>query len=104
MKAKLLNVLNQCIYNKSIADFNIINQLSTLIADDRTDDISIKYNDDSVYLSMWYDEVKLYSIVFMNDNRLLCSLPDDICETYFIDNDSHNIQYDEIKALLNSDN
>lgn len=103
MKNKLLNVLNLCIYNKSIADFNIINQLSTLIADDRTDDISSKHNNDSVYISLWYDRVKLYSIMFMNDNRLLCSLPDDICETYFIDNDSYNIQYDDIKALLSSD-
>lgn len=100
MKAKLINILNQCIYNKSISDFNVINQLVTLIADDRTDDISIKHNDDSVYISLWYDRVNLYSLMFMNDNRLLCSLPDDICKTYFIDNYSHNIQYDEIRALL----
>ncbi len=103
MKAKLLTILNQCMLNKPIADFNIINQLITLIADDRTDDISIKHNDDSVYISLWYDRVKLYSIMFIDDNRLLCSLPDDICKTYFIDNDSYNIQYDDIRALLNSD-
>ena len=102
MKAKLLNVLNQCIYNKTIADFNVINQLSTLIADDRTDDISIKYNNDSVYLSLWYDEVKLYSLLFIDDNRLLCSLPDDIGKTYVIENCSYNMQYDDIKDLLNS--
>lgn len=104
MKAKLLTILNQCVYNKTIADLNIINQLVTLIADDRTDDITIKHNEDSVYISLWYDRVKLYSIVFIDDNRLLCSLPDDICKTYFIDNDSYNMQYDDIKALLNSDN
>lgn len=101
MKTKLLNILNQCIYNKSIADLNTINQLTTLIEDDRTDDVSIKHNDDSVYISLWYDRVKLYSIVFIDDNRLLCSLPDDICKTYFIENDSYNIQYDDIKSLLN---
>lgn len=100
MKAKLLTILNQCIYNKSIADFNVINQLVTLIADDRTDDISIKYNDDSVYISLWYDRVKLYSVMFIDDNRLLCSLPDDICKNYFIDNCSYNIQYDDIAKEL----
>lgn len=100
MKTKLLTILNQCIYNKSITDLNIINQLTTLIEDDRTDDILIKHNDDSVYISLWYDRVKLYSIMFMDDNRLLCSLPDDLCKTYFIDNCDYNIQYDDIKALL----
>lgn len=103
MKTKLLNILNQCIYNKSIADFNVINQLVTLIADDRTDDIAIKHNKDSVYISLWYERVKLYSVMFIDDNRLLFSLPDDICKTYFIDNDSYNMQYDDIRALLNND-
>ena len=103
MKTNIINILTQCIYNKSIADFNIINQLTTLIEDDRTDDIAIKHNDDSVYISLWYDRVKLYSVMFIDDNRLLCSLPDDICKTYFIDNDSYNMQYGDIKALLNSD-
>ena len=103
MKTKLLTVLNQCIYNKTIADFNVIIELINTINDDRTDDIAIKHNDDSVYISLWYDRVKLYSIMFMDDNRLLCSLPDDICKTYFIDNCSYNMQYDDIKALLNSD-
>lgn len=109
MKNKLLTILNQCIYNKTIADFNVINQLTVLIADDITDGISIKYNNDNVYISMWYDGVKLYSILFTDDNRLLCSLPDDIVKTYVIDNSpigqdcSYNMQYDEIKALLNSD-
>ena len=104
MKAKLLTVLNQCIYNKSIADYTAIIELINSINDDKTDDISIKYNNDSVYLSLWYDEVKLYSLFFTDDNRLLCSLPDDIGRTYLIDNDSYNMQYDDIKALLNSDN
>ena len=103
MKAKLLTILNQCIYNKTIADFNVINQLTVLIADDITDGISIKYNNDNVYISMWYDEVKLYSLFFTDDNRLLCSLPDDIVKTYVIDNCSYNMQYDDIKSLLNSD-
>lgn len=103
MKTKLLTILNQCVYNKTIADFNVINKLTVLIADDRTDDVSVKHNNDSVYISLWYDRVKLYSVMFIDDNRLLCSLPDDICKTYFIDNDSYNIQYDDIRALLSGD-
>ena len=100
MKNKLLTILNQCIYNKSIADFNVIIELINTINDDKTSDITIKHNDDSVYISLWYDRVKLYSVMFIDDNRLLCSLPDDICKNYFIDNDSYNMQYDDIAKEL----
>ena len=36
MKNKLLTVLNQCTYNKSIADFNVIIELINTINDDKT--------------------------------------------------------------------
>lgn len=102
MKAKLLTVLNQCIYNKSIADFNVIIELINTVNDDKTDDISIKYNDTSIYVSM-FNKSYLMSIMFTDNNKIVCSLLGDVSKTYVIDNCSYNIQYDDIKALLNSD-
>lgn len=104
MKAKLLTVLNQCIYNKSIADYTAIMKLINSINDDNVTDINITFNDTNIYVSMFNSDYKLISMSFTGNNKLLCSLPDDLCKTYFIDNDSYNIQYDDIKALLNSDN
>ena len=102
MKAKLISILNQCIYNKYIADFNAIIKLINSVNDDSVNNISIKFNDTSVYMSMFNSEYKLISISFTDSNKLLFCLPDDVSKTYVIDNDSYNIQYDDIKALLDS--
>ena len=102
MKAKLITILNQCMYNKSIADFNVINELINTINDDKTSDIKLSQNNIGLYVSM-YNDGKLFSVMFTDNNVLLFSLPSDISRTYVIDNDSYNIQYDEIKALINSD-
>lgn len=99
MKNKLLTVLNQCIYNKSIEDFNVILELINTINDDKTSDIKLSQSNIGLYLSMFYDG-RLLSVMFTDNNDLLFSLPSDISKTYVIDNDSYNIQYDEIKALL----
>ena len=103
MKAKLLTVLNQCVYNKPIADYTAIMKLMNSINDDNVTDINITFNDTNIYVSMFNSDYKLISMSFTGNNKLLFCLPDDICKTYFIDNDSYNIQYDDIKALLNSD-
>ena len=101
MKTKLLNVLNQCIYNKSIADYTAIIELINTINDDSVADINIKFNDTSIYVSMFNSDYKLISISFTDSNKMLFCLPDDVSRTYVIDNDSYNIQYDEIARLLN---
>lgn len=103
MKAKLLTVLNQCIYNKSIEDFNVIIELINTINDDKTEEIRINNNDTSIYISM-FNKSYLMSIMFTDNNKILCSLLGDVSKTYVIDNDSYNMQYDDINALLNSDN
>ena len=107
MKAKLLTILNQCIYNKSIADFNAIVELINSISADDTSDINIRFNDTSIYISM-FKGYKLISISFTDSNKLLFCLPDNVSKTYIIDNSpkgqdcSYNIQYNDIKALLDS--
>lgn len=100
MKAKLLNILSQCVYNKSIADFNDILKLINIINDEVTKDLSVKFNDTSVYISFFNGEYRLTSVSFTDSNKLLFSLPDNVTKTYIIDNCSYNLQYDEIKALL----
>lgn len=103
MKTKLINVLNQCVYNKTIADFNAIIELINIISDVDKTDINIEHSKTSVYISM-FKGYKLVSISFTDNNKLLFHLPNDISKTYVIDNCGYNIQYNDIKALLNSDN
>src|SRR5690606_16101286 len=99
MKNKLLTVLNQCIYNKSIADYTAIMELIDTINDDKTRDIKLSQSNIGLYVSMFYDG-KLLSIMFTDNDVLLFSLPSDNSKTYVIGNDGYNMQYDDIKALL----
>ena len=103
MKSKLLSILNQCIYNKTIADYKAITELINNINDDSVKDLNITFNDTSVYVSMFNSDYKLISISFTDSNKLLFCLPDTVSKTYVIDNDSYSMQYSDIKALLNSD-
>ena len=99
MKTKLINVLNQCIYNKTIEDFNVIIELINTINDDKTSGIKLSQNNIGLYISMFYDG-RLLSVMFTDNDALLFSLPSDIGRTYVIDNCGYNMQYDEINALL----
>ena len=99
MKNKLITILNQCIYNKSIVDFNVIIDLINTINDDKTDNIKLSHSNIGLYISMFYDG-KLFSVMFTDNNMLLFSLPIDISKTYTIKNCSYNMQYSDIKALL----
>lgn len=99
MKTKLLTILNQCIYNKSIEDFNVIIELINTINDDKTNNIKLSQSSIGLYISMFNDG-KLFSVMFTDNNDLMFSLPSDISKTYVIENDSYNMQYDDIKALL----
>lgn len=100
MKTKLLNILNQCVYNKSIEDFKALTDFKNVINSENVRDTNISFNDTSVYVSMFNSDYKLISISFTDSNILLFSLPDNISKTYVIDNDIHNVQYNDIKALL----
>lgn len=103
MKNKLLTILNQCIYNKSIADFNVIIDLINTINDDKTSDIKLSQSNIGLYISM-FNNGRLFSVMFTDNNVLLFSMPSDISRTYVIENCGYNIQYDDIKALIDSDN
>ena len=106
MKAKLINVLKQCIYNKPIADYTAIIELISSIDDDSVKDLNISINDTSVYVSMFNSDYKLISISFTDSNKLLFCLPDNVSKTHIIENSpmgqdcSYNMQYNDIKALL----
>lgn len=99
MKNKLLTILNQCIYNKSIADFNVIIELINTINDDKTSDIKLSQSNIGLYVSMFYDG-KLFSVMFTDNDMLLFSLPSDISRTHVIDNCSYNMQYSDIAKEL----
>lgn len=99
MKNKLLTVLNQCIYNKSIEDFNVIIDLINIINDDKSGDIKITNSNIGLYISA-YNDGMLFSVMFTDNEELMFSLPDDIGRTYVIENCSYNMQYGDIKALL----
>ena len=103
MKNKLLTILNQCIYNKTITDFNVIIELINNINDDKTGGIKVSQSSVGVYVSMFNDG-RLFSVMFTDNEEIIMSLPNDISKTYVIENDSYNMQYDDIKALLYSDN
>ena len=103
MKAKLLSILNRCICNKHIADYQAITELINIISNDSVKDLNITFNDTSIYISMFNSDYKLISLSFTDSNKLLFCLPDNFSKTYVIDNDGYNMQYNDIKALLNSD-
>ena len=100
MKAKLLSILSNCIYNKSLADFKAIERLISSTIDDNITNLNIKFNDTSIYLSMFNSDYQLISVSFIDTNKVLFCLPNDIGKTYIIENCGYNIQYDKIKALL----
>lgn len=100
MKAKLLNILNRCVYNKAIADYTAVMELINSINDENVKDLDITFNDTSVYISMFNSDYKLISISFTDNNKLLLCLPDNVSKTYIIDNCIYNMQHDDIKALL----
>lgn len=101
MKAELLTILNQCIYNKSIADYTAIVELINSINDENVKDINIEHNDTSVYISMFNSDYKLISVSFTDSNKMLFNLPDNISKTHIIENCGYNIQYDDVVNLLN---
>lgn len=103
MKTKLITVLNQCIYNKSTEDFNVIIELINTINDDKTSNIKLSQSNIGLYLSM-FNNGRLLSIMFTDNDKIMLSLPDDISKTYVIDNDSYNISYSDLRNILNNDN
>ena len=106
MKNKLINILNQCIYNKSIEDYTAIIELINNINDDIVKNLNIVFNDTSIYASMFNSDYRLISVSFTDNNMLLFCLPDNAIKTYVIDNSpegqncSYNMQYNDIKDLL----
>ena len=100
MKDKLLSILNQCIYNKPMADYQAITELINIISNDSVKDLNITFNDTSIYISMFNSDYKLISMSFTDSNKLLFCLLDNVSKTYIIENCDYIMQYNDIKALL----
>ena len=96
MKAKLITILNKCIYNKPITDYQAIKELINSINNDNVKDLNITFNDTNIYLSMFNNDYQLISISFTDSNKLLFCLPTEVSKTYVIENDDYNTQYNDI--------
>lgn len=100
MKTKLLSILNQCIYNKSIADYTAIMEFINSVNDENIKGINIRFNDTSIYISMFNSDYKLISVSFTDNNKMLFCLPDNVIKTYVIENCGYNMQYVDIAKEL----
>lgn len=111
MKNKLIKVLNQCVFNKPINQFDSITKFIRTLQRDNTcfntiehdtKDLDLGY--ESISITLWTDynsKRKLICIVFNNSEYI--SIHNECgCTDAFV-NDSYNIQYDEIRALLLSE-
>lgn len=100
-KAKLINVLNQCHQNKSFNQFNLVlTAVNYLLSDDTkvVELIETDYNSIKVNLVNGYDTI---IINFYHDNTIGLTLP--YSGLFIINNDSYNIQYNDIKSILLND-
>ena len=103
MKTRLLTVLNQCIYNKSLADFEAIIKLTSLLNDKdtihaSTDTEDYGVNDSSLHIHFRDKNYKLLTASFNINNYIVIHLGCNCIYTML--NCDYNIQYNEIKAIL----
>lgn len=111
MKTKVIEVLNQCVFNKPINQFDSITKfIHTLQRDNTcvnsmehdTKDLDLGY--ESISITLWTEynnKRKLICIVFNNSEYI--SIHNECgCTNAFV-NCGYNTQYDEIRALLLSE-
>lgn len=106
MKNKLINILNQCIFNKSFNDYKKVEKFIITLQNydiifNNIENIVYDVDDEFIFISFWTtynDNRKLISVMFNSDNYItisqICG-----CEDVLF-NCSYNIQYDDIKKLL----
>lgn len=97
-KANLINVLNQCLHNKSFNQFNLVLTAVNYLLSNDTKVIELIHTDyDSIKAKLMngYDSI---IINFYHDNTIGLTLP--YSGLFIINNDSYNIQYDDIKSIL----
>lgn len=107
MKDIIISILNQCVFNKSISEFDAITKTIRLIQDKDTTIHTLKIidydiNDSNINIQLWCkdtDSLKsLLSLSFHSDEYIGIILP---CNcTHMIFNDSYNIQYNDIRSII----
>ena len=98
MKDKLISVLSQCASNKSFNQFNLILTMINYLKHDSTTINSVKYNNDE-YIAIKLKHAHHYlSVYFYHNNNITITLP--LSGLFIINNDSYNIQYNDIKSIL----
>jgi len=103
MKSIIVNILNQCLYNKSISNFNAIIKFIHLIQDKDTtyasmDIIDYNHNDSTISIHFRDKDYKLITVTFNSSEYIVIHLDCNCINTMI--NDSYNIQYNEIRNIL----
>lgn len=103
MKIIVANILNQCVYNKSLNDFEAIIKFISQIQENETtyhnmDIVDYDYNDSIISIHFRDKEYKLLTVTFTSSEYIVIHL--DCNCTYTFINDSYNIQYNDIRNIL----
>jgi len=103
MKDTIANILNQCVYNKSLNDFDAIIKLIDLLQDKDTtyasmDIVDYNHNDSTISIHFRNKDYKLITVTFTSSEYIAIHL--DCGCTYTFINDSYNIQYNDIRNIL----
>lgn len=99
LKAVTIEILNHCVFNKTIFDFNLIKDLIKVIESDKAVNVTVSESITGIFISGFFDGW-LFSFKFHDNDTIMLTLPNDNLTTYTIVNDGYNAQYAEIKTSL----
>lgn len=100
-KENLIHILNQCQFNKSFRDSRKLSNFIDKVSKDNVRFHKVIAHDDYLSVSLWTDNDELLLVSLFDDNHIILVLPCGCDHRLF--NDSQNMQYDEIRALLLSE-
>lgn len=103
MKTKLIAILNQCLLNKPIHEYNSVNKFINTLEQITTVFNTIEHDvyskdDENTFVSFWTDKHILISVLFSTSNYI--TIHNDCGCQVSIDNKGSAISYDEIKTIL----
>lgn len=99
MKNNLIKILINCNFNKSLNDYMLIKDLLKVVESDKTSIKGTKEESGNIFIYLLHG-YKFFSIMYTDNECLVFSFPNSVNVTHYIENDSYNIQYEEIKQLL----
>ena len=103
MKTKLIAILNQCLLNKPIHEYNSVNKFIITLEQNTTVFNTIEHDiyskdDENTFISFWTDKHILISVLFSTNDYI--AIHNDCGCHVSIDNKGSAIIYDEIKTIL----